>query len=160
MNPNANNPGAANASGASQTAVSPTGTGSADLSTKTPPGPLAAPWERAADTTALLPAVDIYENDQGVTILADMPGVSRDRLVVRVDGDGLLIEGAALPQQSSAGMEIVYGEALNPMFRRSFTLSRDLDPCKIEASLNQGVLKLMIPKSEEARPRRIEVRVS
>jgi HSP20 family molecular chaperone IbpA len=56
-------------------------------------------------------------------------------------------------------MEIVYGEVLNPIYRRSFTLSRDLDPGKIEASLNQGVLKLVIPKSEEAKPRRIEVKV-
>jgi HSP20 family molecular chaperone IbpA len=91
--------------------------------------------------------------------MADMPGVSRDRLVVRVDGDGLMIEGAAQPQGSSAGMEIVYGEVLNPVYRRSFTLSRDLDPGKIEASLNQGVLKLVIPKSEQAKPRRIEVKV-
>jgi HSP20 family molecular chaperone IbpA len=57
-------------------------------------------------------------------------------------------------------MEIVYGEVLNPVYRRSFTLSRDLDAGKIEASLNQGVLKLVIPKSEEAKPRRIEVKVS
>jgi HSP20 family molecular chaperone IbpA len=78
---------------------------------------------------------------------------------VRVDGDGLMIEGAAKAQDSSPGMEIVYGEVLNPIYRRSFTLSRDLDPGKIEASLNQGVLKLVIPKSEEAKPRRIEVKV-
>jgi HSP20 family molecular chaperone IbpA len=70
-----------------------------------------------------------------------------------------MIEGAAKAQDSSPGMEIVYGEVLNPIYRRSFTLSRDLDPGKIEASLNQGVLKLVIPKSDEAKPRRIEVKV-
>jgi HSP20 family protein len=113
----------------------------------------------AAEQNAMLPAVDIFEDDACVTIMADMPGVSRDRLVVRVDGDGLMIEGAAKAQDSSPGMEIVYGEVLNPIYRRSFTLSRDLDPGKIEASLNQGVLKLVIPKSEEAKPRRIEVKV-
>jgi HSP20 family protein len=133
--------------------------GATELSRTEPASPQAAS-RSAAEPAAMLPAVDIFEDEACVTIMADMPGVSRDRLVVRVDGDGLMIEGAAQPQDSSAGMEIVYGEVLNPVYRRSFTLSRDLDPGKIEASLNQGVLKLVIPKSEEAKPRRIEVKVS
>ena len=133
--------------------------GATELSRTEPPSPQTAS-RGAAEPAAVLPAVDIFEDEACVTIMADMPGVSRDRLVVRVDGDGLMIEGAAQPQDSSAGMEIVYGEVLNPVYRRRFTLSRDLDPGKIEASLNQGVLKLVIPKSEEAKPRRIEVKVA
>jgi HSP20 family protein len=133
--------------------------GATELSRTEAASPQAAS-RSAAEPAAMLPAVDIFEDEACVTIMADMPGVSRERLVVRVDGDGLMIEGAAQPQGSSAGMEIVYGEVLNPVYRRSFTLSRDLDPGKIEASLNQGVLKLVIPKSEEAKPRRIEVKVS
>ena len=116
----------------------------------------------AAEINTVLPAVDIFEDDHGVTIMADMPGVSRDRLGVRVDGDSLLIEGAVAPKdgsQQTPAMEIIYGEVLNPFYRRSFTLSSDLDPSKIDASLNQGVLKLVIPKSEAAKPRRIEVKV-
>jgi HSP20 family molecular chaperone IbpA len=111
----------------------------------------------------VLPAVDIFEDDNGVTIMADMPGVSRERLGVRVEGDSLLIEGSVAAKedaQQTPAMEIIYGEVLNPFYRRSFTLSADLDPGKIEASLNQGVLKLVIPKSEAAKPRRIEVTVS
>jgi len=57
-------------------------------------------------------------------------------------------------------MEIIYGEVLSPSYRRSFTLSSDLGLGKIEASLNQSVHKLVIPKSESAKPRRIEVKVS
>jgi HSP20 family molecular chaperone IbpA len=117
----------------------------------------------AAETNTVLPAVDIFEDDHGVTIMADMPGVSRDRLGVRVDGDNLLIEGSVGPKEGAEqtpGMEIIYGEVLNPFYRRSFTLSADLDPSKIDASLNQGVLKLFIPKSEAAKPRRIDVKVS
>ena len=56
-------------------------------------------------------------------------------------------------------MELIYGEALTAQYRRSFTLSRELDPGKIEAKLDKGVLTLRIPKAEEARPRRIEVSV-
>ena len=108
---------------------------------------------------ALVPAVDIVENDVGITLLADMPGVSRERLVVKVDGDHLTIEGSAeveVPEK----LELVHSEIRNPYFRRSFTLSRELDPSKIEASLRDGVLRLHIPKAEEARPRRVEVKVA
>jgi len=109
--------------------------------------------------TALVPPVDIVENDMGITLLADMPGVSKDRLTVRVDGDNLVIEGAAevaMPQK----LEILHSEIRNPYFRRSFTLSRELDTSKIEATLKAGVLKLHIPKAEEARPRKVEIRVA
>jgi len=111
-----------------------------------------------AARAALVPPVDIVENDVGITLLADMPGVSKERLGVRVDGDNLLIEGSAevkVPEQ----LELLHSEIRNPYFRRSFTLSRELDPSKIEASLRDGVLRLHIPKAEEARPRRVEVKV-
>lgn len=115
----------------------------------------------AQPTTPVLPAVDIFEDDAGVTIMADLPGVSKERLGVRIDGDNLVIEGAAEAGDltSSGEMDIIYGEVLNPMYRRSFTLSRDLDAGRIEASLNHGVLKLVIPKAEAAKPRRIDVQV-
>lgn len=107
---------------------------------------------------ALMPAVDIVENDNGITLLADMPGVSKDRLTVRVDGENLTIEGSAevqVPEQ----IELLHSEMRTPFFRRTFTLSRELDSSKIEASLRDGVLRMHIPKAEEARPRRIEVNV-
>lgn len=110
----------------------------------------------AQRTTAVLPPVDIFEDDVGFTVLADLPGVTKDRLTVRVDGDNLVIEGAAAAPVG-ADMTLIYGEVLNPLYRRTFTLSRELDPGKIEAKLDNGVLRLTIPKAEEARPRRIEV---
>src|SRR5437867_362089 len=88
--------------------------------------------------------------------IADLPGVSKDRLGVRVTGDSLVIEGTALAPVSGK-VELLYGEIHNPQYRRSFTLSRELDPGKIEAKLNNGVLRLRVPKAEEARPRRITV---
>ena len=92
-------------------------------------------------------------------MIADLPGVVKEQLVVRVTGDSLLIEGnASVPVTGS--MELVYGEIQSPNHRRSFTLSRELDPCKIEAKLANGVLNLRIPKAEEARPRRIDVSVA
>jgi HSP20 family protein len=106
----------------------------------------------------VVPPVDVFENESGITLLADLPGVSRERLGVRVDGETLIVEGKA-ETPAPQGMELVYSEAEYPSFRRSFTLSRELDAARIEASLKDGVLRLTIPKTEEARPRRIEVRV-
>lgn len=106
----------------------------------------------------VVPPVDVFENEAGITLLADLPGVPREQLGIRVDGDSLFIEGtvgAAGPHE----MELIWGEARIPSYRRQFTLSRELDSARIEATLKDGVLKLSIPKLEEARPRRIEVRV-
>ena len=110
-------------------------------------------------STQVLPPVDIFEDDAGFTVLADLPGVSKDRLVVRVDGDNLVIEGAA-SAPVDGDMTLLYGEVLNPFYRRTFTLSRELDPTHIEAKLEGGVLRLSIPKAEEAKPRRIAVNVA
>jgi HSP20 family protein len=107
----------------------------------------------------LAPAVDIAESESGITLFADLPGVSKDRLAIKVDGDNLTIEGQAqidVPEN----IELLHSEVRSPFFRRSFTLSRDLDPGKIEATLRNGVLQMHIPKSEEARPKRIEVKVA
>lgn len=106
----------------------------------------------------VVPPVDIVEDDSGITLLADLPGVSRERLGVRVDGDILTIEGTA-DVAGPREMELVYGEAQLAVYRREFSLSRELDASRIEAQLKDGVLRLTIPKAEEARPRRIEVRV-
>lgn len=113
---------------------------------------------RSEAVAAILPPVDIFEDDAGITVLADMPGVSKEQLGVRVTGDNLLIEGT-VTAPVSGDMELLYGEVLNSQYRRSFTLSRELDLGKIEAKLANGVLKVSIPKAEEARPRRIEVSV-
>lgn len=113
--------------------------------------------ERAAeDPFALLPPVDIYEDETGITLIADLPGVSKERLGVKVNGDSLQIEGiVAVPGPQE--MELVHAEITASCYRRSFTLSRELDASKIEAKLKDGVLKLRIPKAEEAKPRRIEI---
>jgi HSP20 family protein len=111
-----------------------------------------------AQPEPLIPPVDIFEDEAGITLIADLPGVPRDRLEIKVTGDNLLIEAtAAVPQTGE--VELLYGEVSSPKYRRSFTLSHELDPGRIEAKLKSGVLKLHIPKAEEAKPRRIEISV-
>ena len=105
---------------------------------------------------AILPAVDIFENESGITVQADMPGVSRDRLDVHIDSDTLVIEGLAeIPMPE--GMDAIYADIRSKRYQRSFSLSRELDTEGIEAGLKDGVPTLRIPTREEHRPRRIEV---
>jgi len=111
------------------------------------------------DEQTTTPRVDVFEDATGITVLADMPGVSKDSLEIKVEGDALLIEGtvsSATPQ----AMEAVYAEVRVPRYRRSFTLSRELNAGGIDAQLKDGVLTLRIPKHEQAQPRRISVSVN
>ena len=105
---------------------------------------------------AVLPAVDVFEDAGGITLLADMPGVPKDLLELKVEGDSLLIEGGVWPRTPD-GLEAIYAEVRVPRYRRSFTLSRELDSTRIDANLKDGVLKLRIPKQAHAQPRRIAV---
>lgn len=107
----------------------------------------------------VVPPVDVFENDNAITLLADLPGVPRDQLHVRVDGETLVLEATATTSSGPENMQLVYGEAQVPTYRRQFTLSRELDTSRIEAQLRDGVLRLTIPKAEEAKPRRIQVQV-
>lgn len=108
---------------------------------------------------AIVPHVDVLEDESGITLLADLPGVAKDQLELKVDGDTLLIEGTVgtAPQE---GLDTRYAELRLPLYRRSFTLSRELDTTRIEANLKDGVLNLRIPKQAHAQPRRIPVQVN
>jgi HSP20 family protein len=111
-----------------------------------------------ADNRAMVPRVDVLEDETGITLLADLPGVPKDQLELKVEGDTLLIEGAVAPV-TPGGLEPVYAEVRVPRYRRAFTLSRELDTGRIDANLKDGVLNLRIPKQEHAQPRRITVQV-
>ena len=115
-----------------------------------------AALDAAATERVATPAVDVFEDETGITLLADMPGVPRDQLELHVEGDSLLIEGRVQPQTPN-GLEAIYAELRVPRYRRSFTLSRELDSSQIGAQLKDGVLTLRIPKQAHAQPRRITV---
>jgi HSP20 family molecular chaperone IbpA len=111
-----------------------------------------------AEEAALLPPVDIYEDAAGITLVADLPGVSRERLSVQVDKDTLLIEGEAAIEMPNE-MEALYADLRTTRFRRSFTLSRELQADHIDAQMQDGVLTLKVPKRAELQPRKIQVTV-
>lgn len=110
----------------------------------------------AQEERAMVPRVDVLEDESGITLLADLPGVPKDRLEIKVEADTLLIE-AAVATPTPEGLESVWAEVRVPRYRRAFTLSRELDSSRIEAQLKDGVLQLRIPKQAHAQPRRIAV---
>ena len=116
------------------------------------------PEDNSRSTATLMPRVDVSEDQTGITLLADLPGVPRDALQVRVDNDSLTIEGE-IRQELPEGLNPVYAEVQVARYKRVFTLSPELDSGAITAALKDGVLNLRIPKQAHAQPRRIEVKV-
>lgn len=106
--------------------------------------------------TVLRPPVDIFEDGEGITLRADMPGVSKDCLNIQVDRDSLTVEGDARIDMPD-DMEALYADIRSTRYRRSFALSSELDTDRIDASLKDGVLNLRIPRRTEVQPRKIEV---
>ncbi len=115
--------------------------------------------EAARSEAALLPPVDVIEDAGGITLYADLPGVPKDKLSLQIDADTLTLEGE-ISLDMPEGMEATHAEVSRPRYRRTFTLSKELDSGKVSAEFNHGVLKLRIPKAEHAQPRRIEVKVA
>jgi HSP20 family molecular chaperone IbpA len=107
----------------------------------------------------LTPAVDVFEDSQGITLWGDLPGVTKDKLDVKVHDGNLYIEAEAVVP-TPAGLRLQHAEIREPRFARAFSLSSDFDTSKIDANLQDGVLKLTIPRRDEARPRRIEVQTN
>jgi HSP20 family protein len=101
----------------------------------------------------------VIEDEHGVRLWADLPGVAREDLEIRVHDGNLRIEASArVPTRE--GLRLQHAEVRVPDFARSFTLGPEFDSSKIEAKLNDGVLTLLIPRRDEARPRRIEITTS
>lgn len=117
------------------------------------------PERRARDNhLTLMPWVDVFENEDSIVLLADLPGVSKEKLELRIENDLLQIEGeisAETPEQ----IEAIYAEVRAPRYSRTFSLSSELDTGNIDAQLHHGVLHLRIPKHAHAQPRRIEIKV-
>jgi len=111
----------------------------------------------AAEMAVLIPPVDVFEDENGITVKADLPGVSKDNLSIRVDGETLTIE-ARVSLGETQKLDVVYAEIRVAQYKRSFVLSRELDTTKIEAAIKNGVLNLRVPKLERAKPRRIAIR--
>jgi HSP20 family protein len=116
----------------------------------------ANPQATQRNESAMRPPVDVFETSDGIRLVADMPGVSKEHLQLRTEGNTLTIEGE-LQFEMADRMEALYADVRSTLYRCSFVLSPELDTSQIEAILKDGVLAVRIPKRVEFRPRRIEV---
>ena len=107
----------------------------------------------------LLPPVDVVEDEGGIMLYADLPGVSKESLDLHVEGENLFID-AKIAVEMPKEMEATHVEVGRSRYRRVFSLSREFDTGKLTADLKQGVLTVRIPKVERAKPRRIEISAS
>ncbi len=109
------------------------------------------------DKFVLVPSADIYENQNEYVIKADMPGVTRENLEVMIEKNELRIRGKVATENPA---DLKYAEYRLHNYFRSFTVGDSIDREKIQASLENGVLTLTLPKSEAVKPRRIEIKVA
>jgi HSP20 family molecular chaperone IbpA len=112
--------------------------------------------EQTRNLPALTPATDIYENDKEIVLLADMPGVRPEHIDVSLENRVLTISGRTSVEEPN-GMELLYREFGPAEYRRSFTLTDEVDAAGISARIRNGRLRVALPKAPEAQPRRITV---
>jgi len=104
----------------------------------------------------MVPPVDIYETDSALTVIADLPGVRKEDVDIRVDKNILTIRGKT---KYKPPKDLIRGEFGLLDFFRQFQLSDEVDQTKISAESKNGVLALTLPKAEKAKPRQVKVKV-
>lgn len=105
-----------------------------------------------------VPAVDIYETEEALTLVADMPGVSPENVDIDIRDDQLTIRGTVTLE--GEGETILLREYGVGDYFRQFTLGRIIDQSKIEAAMKNGVLTLTLPKVDKAKPRKVDVKLA
>ena len=118
-----------------------------------------SPAEQIRTGVVFTPAVDIFETDKEITLLADMPGVKADSLNIDLHENVLSLDGDVQSPERTDEMD-VFKEYRTGKYYRQFTLSQAIDQSKIEAAMKDGVLRLSLPKAEAATPRKIAVKSS
>jgi len=112
--------------------------------------------ESTIPARVFVPVADIFETDQSLTVILEMPGVNKDSVDIKVENDVLTIEGW-IDFGRYEGLQPLYTEYNIGNYARSFQLSSKIDQDRISAELKDGVMTLVLPKSEKAKPRKISV---
>ena len=112
--------------------------------------------ESTVPARTFVPTTDIFETEPSLTLVLEMPGVDKSNVDISVE-DGVLTVQGRLDFSKYQGLQPVYTEYNIGHYRRSFSLSNKVDQSKISAEMKDGVLTLVLPKAEEAKPRRISI---
>ena len=111
--------------------------------------------ERSREIPAVVPLVDIYENEDEILLHADMPGVTKEDITVNID-NGKLFLGGVRPVKGSGAVQ--WEEFSDVEYQRTFSVPQTIDVDKVNAEMKDGILRLHLPKSEAAKPRQIEIK--
>lgn len=114
-------------------------------------------WSGDGTTAAWVPPADIYETDNDLVVVTDLPGVDPKTVDVRVENNVLTIRGERHFEQKVEKENFFRAERPYGTFARSFTLSSAVDTDKIRANYRNGVLSISLPKAEQAKPKRIQI---
>jgi HSP20 family protein len=112
--------------------------------------------EGTAPGRSFVPVTDIFETPEALTVVLEMPGVDRDSIEAKVENDVVTIEGR-IDFAKYEGMQPLYTEYNVGHFARSFEISNKIDQSKISAQMKDGVVTIVLPKAEQAKPRKIQV---
>lgn len=115
------------------------------------------PPQDGAETESFVPPIDIYEAPEGLVLEADLPGATEQNLLIELEDNVLSLYATVdttIPEQA----RLIHEEFRVGPFQRSFILSDEVDRDRITAELKNGVLRLLLPKADRARARRIEVK--
>jgi HSP20 family molecular chaperone IbpA len=113
--------------------------------------------EKTRELPSVRPLVDIFENDSEILLHADMPGVVKKDISINMDNGKLYLSGIRYMEKVGA---VTWEEFGDLEYTRTFSVPQTIDVAKVSADLTDGVLKLHLPKSEAAKPRRIEINAS
>ena len=120
---------------------------------------VSVPAEQTKPGPVFTPAVDIFETEKDMTLLADLPGVKSDELNIDLRDNVLTLTGEVAPWEGAEEEDLLIEYEIG-RYLRQFTLSEVIDQDKIDAQLNDGVLRLTLPKVEKATPRKISVKAA
>jgi HSP20 family protein len=107
-----------------------------------------------------LPAIDLYDERDHLVLKAELPGINKDELDISLHGDVLTLSGERKDQGEFKDAEVFRSERYVGRFQRSITLPVRVDASKVQASYQDGILTVTLPKAEEAKPKRIDVKVN
>ena len=117
---------------------------------------VSSPAEQTTPGFVFTPEVDILETEEAITMLADMPGVNSENLDIDLRDNTLTLSGVVQPFEAADEEDVIVEYEIGKYYRQ-FTISEVIDQSKIEALLNDGVLRLTLPKAEKAQPRKIQI---
>lgn len=112
---------------------------------------------QAPAVSSMVPAFNVWANEEGAVVTTELPGVEMESLEISTSGSNLTVKGSKKEEQVEGG-QIVRRERNSGEFSRTIELPFRIDAEKVEASLNNGVLKMTLPRAESDKPRKIEIR--